>query len=375
MPLTIGLYMLVRDETDVLTRCLESFKGVYDDLVIVVNKDSPASTKVIAGHYTKSVYEIPEPDDFAAARNYAESKLETDWRIWADADDIFKGDPKKLREFVKKSDKEGYNVISMTYIYGFEGDRATSSGGVRRRVHKKDIGAWKYKSHELYIPKDEIAKEIFYPDAAYWHHKTGERDTLRNVRLQENAIKTASEEDLPRYYNCLAREYRCLGRTQEAVEYFKKYVQLKKGIEAMGEWYELAGCLFELKDYPAAKRAAFEAILINPYYKYPYSLMGQIYAAEENWPQVIIWMRAALEIDPYGWDRLANCMDVQGEFDDEATITYVPWEYIGLAYWHMDDYKSAHESYIHCLEWKPDDPVIKGYLKDLRRYLAEDSIK
>jgi tetratricopeptide (TPR) repeat protein len=294
--------------------------------------------------------------------------------MWAGADDIFKGDANKLREFVDESDKEEFNIISMNYIYGFEKDRGTACGGIRKRLHQDGTGTWKYKSHELYI-ENETAKEIFYSEASYWHEKMGERYTGRNIQLIEDALKDCPEEDRARYYYVLAREYRCLEQIDKAVEFFKKYVAISPERDNKGAWYELACCLLELGQCGPAKRAAFESILINPYYKYPYCTMGKAYADEGNWPQVIVWMRAALEIDPHGWDRVVNHLGVQGDFDDEATITYVPWEHLGLAYWNLGDYKTAYECFVRCLEWLPDDETYRGYIKDLKRYLAEDSIK
>ena len=65
--------MIVRDEEDVLGRCLDSVAGVADE-VVVVDTGSRDRTRQIALEKGARVYDFSWCDDFAAARNFALEK-------------------------------------------------------------------------------------------------------------------------------------------------------------------------------------------------------------------------------------------------------------------------------------------------------------
>ena len=84
---TLSLCMIVRDEEDVLGRCLESVKDLADE-IIIVDTGSSDRTKEIAAYYTDRIYDFEWCDDFSAARNFAFSKGTKDFLMWLDADDV-----------------------------------------------------------------------------------------------------------------------------------------------------------------------------------------------------------------------------------------------------------------------------------------------
>lgn len=84
---TISLCMIVRNEEDVLGRCLASAADLMDE-IIIVDTGSTDHTKEIAAEYTEKIYDFPWIDDFSAARNTAFSKANCDYCMWLDADDI-----------------------------------------------------------------------------------------------------------------------------------------------------------------------------------------------------------------------------------------------------------------------------------------------
>ncbi|MEE1490960.1 MAG: glycosyltransferase family 2 protein, partial [Massilioclostridium sp.] len=85
--MTISLCMIVKNEEDVLARCLDCVQGIADEIVIV-DTGSTDRTKEIAGEYTDKVYDFEWIDDFAAARNFSFSKASCDYILWLDADDV-----------------------------------------------------------------------------------------------------------------------------------------------------------------------------------------------------------------------------------------------------------------------------------------------
>lgn len=63
---TISLCMIVKNEESVLARCLDSVRGIADE-IILVDTGSTDATKDIARRYTDKVFDFVWVDDFAAA--------------------------------------------------------------------------------------------------------------------------------------------------------------------------------------------------------------------------------------------------------------------------------------------------------------------
>ena len=84
---TISVCMIVKNEENVLERCLDSLKELGDEFIIV-DTGSTDRTKEIAAKYTDKIYDFAWIDDFAAARNFAFSKATGDFIYSADADEI-----------------------------------------------------------------------------------------------------------------------------------------------------------------------------------------------------------------------------------------------------------------------------------------------
>ena len=83
----ISLCMIVKNEENVLARCLDSIADLMDEIIIVDTGSTDAS-KEIAGRYTDKIYDFEWVQDFSAARNFAFSKATKDYIYSADADEV-----------------------------------------------------------------------------------------------------------------------------------------------------------------------------------------------------------------------------------------------------------------------------------------------
>jgi glycosyltransferase involved in cell wall biosynthesis len=83
----VSLTMIVRDEEENLPHCLESVRGIFDEIV-VVDTGSVDRTRGIARGFGATVVEFAWIDDFAAARNVALDHATGDYAFWLDADDV-----------------------------------------------------------------------------------------------------------------------------------------------------------------------------------------------------------------------------------------------------------------------------------------------
>jgi glycosyltransferase involved in cell wall biosynthesis len=75
------------DEENNLPRCLESVRGLFDEIV-VVDTGSTDRTIEIARSFGAKVFEFAWIDDFAAARNEALAYATGDYAFWLDANDV-----------------------------------------------------------------------------------------------------------------------------------------------------------------------------------------------------------------------------------------------------------------------------------------------
>lgn len=88
MPMiTISLCMIVKNEEEVLDRCLSSIADLMDE-IIIVDTGSTDRTKEIARRYTSKIYDFTWTGNFADARNYSFSKASAQYIYCADADEV-----------------------------------------------------------------------------------------------------------------------------------------------------------------------------------------------------------------------------------------------------------------------------------------------
>src|SRR5262245_46987399 len=84
--LKISVVMIVKNEEQMLARCLESVKEA--DEIIICDTGSTDRTVTIAQLYTDKVFtDFVWCDDFAKARNHAKAKATGDWILSIDADE------------------------------------------------------------------------------------------------------------------------------------------------------------------------------------------------------------------------------------------------------------------------------------------------
>jgi len=109
----LSVCMIVRDEEENLPRCLESIKGVADE-IIVVDTGSKDRTKEIALEYGAKVYDHPWEDNFSLHRNQALGYATKKFVLIIDADEEFflTDEPEKFKKFLKKL-PDSYSTMSI----------------------------------------------------------------------------------------------------------------------------------------------------------------------------------------------------------------------------------------------------------------------
>ena len=111
---TLALSMIVRDAEKDLPACLESARGLVDEIV-VADTGSTDATPEVARRYGAQVFSIPWEQDYARARNLALAEVRSDWVLMLDADEqLDPGAARVLPRLMEKKDIAGYQITIRT---------------------------------------------------------------------------------------------------------------------------------------------------------------------------------------------------------------------------------------------------------------------
>lgn len=179
---TISLCMIVKNEESVLARCLDSVRGIADE-IILVDTGSTDATKDIARRYTDKVFDFVWVDDFAAARNVSFGHAGMDYCLWLDADDVIEEADRRRFLELKRTLSPDTDIVMLPYHTAFDGEgRPTFTYYRERLIRNHPAYRWTGAVHEVIAP----AGHIVYGEAAVSHRKLRPGDPGRNLRIFEN---------------------------------------------------------------------------------------------------------------------------------------------------------------------------------------------
>jgi glycosyltransferase involved in cell wall biosynthesis len=287
--------MIVKNEEEVLARCLESVRGIADEIV-VVDTGSTDRTREIAREFTDKVYDFEWIGDFSAARNFAFSKGTKEYLFWLDADDVLcRGAREKLTR-LKRTLSTSVDIVVMKYHTHFDvrGNPVMTSS--RGRLFKRERGyIWHDPVHE-YI---ELFGAVHYADNIFVTHKKAEKkaifDPFRNIKIYEKQIENGVPfSPRSRYY--YARELFDHGRYADAAKSFEEFLDGGEG------WVEdnlcacslLADCYSERGDTEKALSALFRSFSYDAPRSELLSAVGYRYKEKGDFARAARWFKLAL---------------------------------------------------------------------------------
>ena len=221
---TISLCMIVKNEEDVLGRCLECVQGIVDE-IIIVDTGSTDTTKAIAQKYTDKVFDFEWINDFSAARNNAFSKATKDYILWLDADDIIlEADIKKFKDLKETLTLDIDNVM-MKYNVGFDENGTVTLSYFRERLSKRTNNAqWMEPVHECLI----IGGKIINTDICITHRKEHAAIAGRNISIYKGLLAQGQPLS-PRGLFYYSRELFQNSFIEDAIKYFNEFLDTEKG--------------------------------------------------------------------------------------------------------------------------------------------------
>jgi tetratricopeptide (TPR) repeat protein len=112
---TVGLSMIVKNESQTLGACLRSVSGIVSQIVIA-DTGSTDNTVDIAREFGATVVPVPWENHFGNARNAALRLMQTDWVLVLDADEELDAEARDQIPNLLSSNAGGYLVPIRNYI-------------------------------------------------------------------------------------------------------------------------------------------------------------------------------------------------------------------------------------------------------------------
>ncbi len=241
---SISLCMIVKNEEDVIGRCLTSVKGLVDEINIV-DTGSTDNTKQIVKQFTDRIFDFEWIHHFAAARNFSFQQATKEYILWLDADDVLLEEDQEKFKALKESLTLDIDAVSMNYNLSFDNEGNVSSLLRRYRLVRRDKQfQWIGAVHE-YL---EVGGKLFDSNIAVSHLPLS-HDHTRNINIYKQLVESG-EPLSPRDTFYYANELLDHGQFEDAIFYYETFLTSKLGWveDNIRACFKLADCYSHLND-------------------------------------------------------------------------------------------------------------------------------
>lgn len=339
---TLGLAMIVKDEENNLPRLLESVRGIFDEIVLV-DTGSKDRTKEIGLSYGGKIFDFDWVDDFSAARNFAFSKVTSEWIMWLDGDDeICPEDHGRLLDLKKRlGDADAY---LMAYNYAQDSDGKPLVKLFRHRILRNDARVrWQCPIHEHLAFPPGFREAMTNVVVTHRRNSDGQaRDRGRNIRLLRKAAKDDPTNQRMKFYFGMELYYE--GEFKESSKVLEDYLRKSDWHENMVNAHHILALSYaSAGELDKSIDACMRGIRLDPRWAEFYCVIGQLAYDRGDWNRAIRWFEMARRLPPpetwgtvlmesYTWmpaDRLTKCYAEIGEWNkayeaNEVACKYMP---------------------------------------------------
>lgn len=263
---TLCLNMIVKNESKIITRLLESVSDIIDQYCICDTGSTDNTVDLIRAFFKEKGIPgkiVNEPfQDFGYNRSFslkACESMDADYILLLDADMIFQLNPKiTAQQFKQGLTADAYHIYQGTEHFFYK--------NVRIVKNRMGFSYWGV-THEYVKAPDGAKYEQFERDYCFINDigDGGCKDDkfLRDVRLLSKGLEEHPNND--RYTFYLANSLRDSGQHEKAIETYKKRVQLGGWIEEIWQsYYNIGKCYKHMDDMPRAVYYWLEAYNVFP---------------------------------------------------------------------------------------------------------------
>ncbi len=343
--ITISLCMIVKNEEELLARCLDTAKDIVDEINIV-DTGSTDRTKEIAAQYTDRIFDFKWINSFAAARNESFKYATKEYILYLDADDVLlEKDQVKLKE-LKESLDPSVDAVSMYYDAGTDEYGNVTLRYRRHRLLKREKNyTWQGDCHQ-YL---NVSGKVINSDVSVTHKKV-RHAVGRTISIYEGKIErgdTFSARDCFYYGN----ELRENGHYEKAIESYNKNIAMKEG------WVEdkIFACIFKADCYRYLNDMDNELTSLTESFRFSApraeacSRIGYIFHRKRDFRTAAFWYESAAQQipDPDRWS-----------FIYIAYYTWYPHLQLCVCYYNLGDYHKSYEHNEQARKYRPEDKSV-----------------
>lgn len=219
----LSLCMIVRDEEKRLGRCLESVRGLVDQ-IIVVDTGSQDGTVELAQRFGAQVSHFSWCDDFAAARNASLQQASGDWVMWLDADDIL---PAECHDAIRRRVAGPRNKA---YFFVLDDQGYENVSCLQMRLFPNRPGVqFEMPVHEQVAPSltrlgvDMVQSGIRVMHTGYTTPEVVAAKKDRYLKIMERWLESHPEDYMERSH--VALTYYSTGRLEEAEQAYRQIIE------------------------------------------------------------------------------------------------------------------------------------------------------
>jgi glycosyltransferase involved in cell wall biosynthesis len=342
----LSLCMIVKDEEAVLARCLDSVRGIPDE-VVIVDTGSTDRTIEIAASYGATVGTFEWCDDFSKARNFSFSGARGQWIMWLDADDVvLPEDRERLLALKEQLKNDTADTYLMTYNYAQDEFNNPLLTFMRDRIVRNGMGIhWVEPIHEHLTFPPGIRQGM--TNITITHRRThdgAERDLNRNVPMLTKALEKDPENQRLKLY--LAKDLAARLQWDQSELYLLDYLE-------GDDWHDnrvnaiqmLANAQLAQQKHDAAIDTALRGIKLDPRWAEFYNAIGHAYYDQKQWDRAIPWYELAATREVPGTAAMVLM----------ENYTWIPQDRLTQCYAECGRWVEAHQAAVKALTFRPGD--------------------
>lgn len=349
-PMTLSVCLIVKDEEEVLDRCLTCVKKFADE-IIIVDTGSTDNSVEIAKKFTDKVYFFKWCGDFSAARNFAFDKASCSLLMWLDADDVI--EDASCQEINRiKNNFDGYDMAFLPYAVAFDGEIPTFVYN-RERIFRSDKGyRFSGEVHEAVAPYGKI----LYSNAVIYHKKVKENEPLRNLNILQKKIAAGKDlDERQKFYYGRELYYNNMYRQAIAVleDFLRGAGWVVNKVEAC---IDLFNAYIALGDKKGALNSLLHSFTLSPPNSQICCILGEYFLEKGELHNSEYWYKAALNADN---------SEKEGGFVNADYCKFVPYMQLCVIYDRLGNVKKAYECNAEAGRIKPHN---ENYLNNVKYF-------
>lgn len=313
---TISMVMICRDEEDNVAPCFASWWDDVDEVVLVDTGSTDLTVEVAKafaadrGEPDKlKIGQFEWCDDFAAARNYADSLATSEWRSWCDLDDEVVG-MVNLRQLAEQAGND-VTMLYVRYEYAVDDLGNCFCELWRERLVRASAGVnWVDRVHECQVGQGTFV--MVEPDKVRWVHRRAAAEVRdRNELLLRKWVE--EEPENPRVLSYLAFEL--MGsrkfaehagvegsepdreKVAESARYFQRYLALpSQPPDARAQsTRRYAQVLMTLGEFDEAQSVSLPMLAECPTWPDTYLTLAEVAHEQQDWQRTMEFAKQVLD--------------------------------------------------------------------------------